>query len=231
MLFFLCITVEGIVSIQTQTGHTPINHRRPGTAGSNPYKSTSVMSDSKYKISKPTHRPSLPATSQGTSTDNLTRGIPIGLLKARLGINSNTSQVMNTSDISVTQIADTASKRAKGLPPIQGGLYLDGRQTSQMNQSFTGIPRPKRQRRKSVTVPASHETNNHTISPPPPRPQSMTDENTNFEQKHSNTETIQPPMVAGNFSEKPNKTIRKVPLLNITVRPAWDADEMDKLFA
>ena len=66
------------------------------------------------------------------------------------------------------------------------------------------------------------------ISPLPPRPQSMVTQKTIFDYNGTFDEDLPSIPTIESLTNKPSKPIRTVPLLNISVVPAWVDDNNDQ---
>ena len=70
--------------------------------------------------------------------------------------------------------------------------------------------------------------NQNLISPLPPRPQSMVTQKTTFDYDGTFDEDIPPIPTEESLTNKPSKPLRTVPLLNISVVPAWIDENNDQ---
>lgn len=186
---------------------------------------------------------SLPlAADAATNTVNVVKGIPIpsaGASKPPMApaaaaggggdgvvppVANNTET--NPTGVDITPIAVRPSKRAKVLPPVKSGVYDESKNENLLNTSAGALVTSQRQRRRSLTWLRKQNSNNF-ISPLPPRPNSMVTQKTNFDYDGSFDEDIPSIPTTDILSEKPSKSLRTVPLLNISVVPAWIGNDDD----
>jgi hypothetical protein len=170
------------------------------------------------------------AADVATNTTNVVKGIPISSVSAKIpSIFSNGNDTIpdtSTSELSVTSIPLTPSKRAKLLPPIKSGMYVDSTNVNLLNTSAGGLITSQRSRSRSSMWLRKQPQN--IISPPPDRPKSMIAQKTVFNDDiSSNKEVLSFPTIES-LSKKSSKPLRTLPLLNITVVPAWIDDNIDE---
>ena len=188
---------------------------------------------------------SLLAADAATNTVNVVKGIPIpsagapkppvAAAAAGAGAGAGPPVANNTetnpTGVDITPIPVRPSKRAKVLPPVKSGVYDESKNENLLNTSAGALVTSQRQRRRSLTWIRKQNSNNF-ISPLPPRPNSMVTQKTNFDYDGSFDEDIPSIPTTDILSEKPIKSLRTVPLLNISVVPAWigndDNDDDDK---
>ena len=169
---------------------------------------------------------STPTTAE-TNTTHVVKGIPIASASTKnpsiLPNGSDTQPDTSTSELSMISIPLTPSKRAKLLPPLKSGIYIDSTNTNLLNTSAGAILTNQRQRRLSSSW--TQRRNHHFPIPPPVRPQSMRTSTSVFNQdSFSDEETLSIPTVESS-TNKSSKPLRTLPLLNITVMPAWIDDQ------
>ena len=155
------------------------------------------------------------------------KGIPIAALANKNSNPSSNDQHSptdtNTSNLHITPIPLTPSKRAKLLPPIKGGIYVDSSNQNLLNISAGAIPTNQRQRRLSSSWTRRAQQN--FLPPLSHRPQSMTTQKSAFTHEDTSDEEILSIPTVESSTNKPSKPLRALPLLNITVVPAWIDDE------
>ena len=164
------------------------------------------------------------AADMSTNTTNVIRGIPIGAMPPKApSIFATAVQDTSTSEMSVTSIPVGASKRAKLLPQVKSGMYVDTNNAPLLNTSAGALVSNQRQRRRSAAW--LRRQNQKVISPLPPRPQSMTTHKTSFDHEGSFDQDLPSIPTIESLTDRPAKPMRTVPLLNITVVPAWIGDD------
>lgn len=164
------------------------------------------------------------AADMSTNTTNVVRGIPIGAVPPKApSIFATAVQDTSTSELSVTSIPVGASKRAKLLPQVKSGLYVDTNNLPQLNTSAGALVTSQRQRRRSAAW--LRRQNQKLISPLPARPQSMTTHKTSFDHDGSFDQDLPSIPTIESLTDRPAKPMRTLPLLNITVVPAWIGDD------
>jgi hypothetical protein len=174
---------------------------------------TNNTSHRKNKSSLPT------ATDVATNTTNGIKGIPISALPTKISSTSSNGIDTSTSELSITSIPLAPSKRAKRLPQIKSGIHTDSTNDNLLNTSAGTLITSQRQRRRSSLW--FRKQNQNMISPIPPRPQSMVAHKTTFDYDNSyDQDTLSIP-TSESLTNKPSKLLRTVPLLNISVVPAW----------
>jgi hypothetical protein len=165
---------------------------------------------------------SLPtAVDTSTNTTNVVKGIPIptALPKIQSAVDKS------VSELNVTSIPLAPSKRAKVLPPIKSGMYADSPNDNLLNTSAGAVITSQRQRRRSsIWLRRQHQ---NMISPLPTRPQSMIAQKTVFDHDGSFDIDMPPIPTIESLTTKSSKPLRTVPLLNISVVPAWVDDSSD----
>jgi hypothetical protein len=129
-------------------------------------------------------------------------------------------------ELSVTSISLTRSRRAKLLPPVKSGIYDESTNENLLNTSAGAIVTSQRQRRRSALW--FRKQNQNMISPLPRRPQSEVTQKTIFDYNGSFDEDLPPIPTIESFKTKPSKPLRTVPLLNISVIPAWIDENNDQ---
>lgn len=175
---------------------------------------------------------SLPAaTDAATNTMNVVKGIPIAFAPPKaIRIPSNEAEKISdtsTSDNSAASVPLTAAKRAKILPPVKNGIYDDSNNDHLLNTSAGALVTSQRQRRRSALWFRKQHPN--MISPLPPRPQSDVTQKTNFDYDASFDEDRPPIPTIESLTKKPSKPLRTVPLLNISVVPAWVDESTEQI--
>jgi hypothetical protein len=203
---------------ETQTYSQPIRSKPPNgrpvstrALQQRPNIDTHNTSHRKNKSSLPT------ATDVATNTTNGIKGIPISALPTKISSASSNGIDTSTSEISITSIPLAPSKRAKRLPQIKSGIHIDSTNDNLLNTS-AGTLITRQRRRSSLWF---RKPNQNMISPLPPRPQSMVAQKTTFDSDNSyDQDTLSIPTIES-LTNKPSKLLRTVPLLNISVVPAW----------
>ncbi len=166
------------------------------------------------------------SSSTATNTASVVKGIPISSVSIKIPSIISNGNDISTSEISVTSIPLTPSKRAKLLPQLKGGIYFDSMNNNLLNTSASALITNQRQRRLSSMW--THNQNQNVLTPLPTRPQSMITRKTDFDQEDSSDdEGLSIPTVES-LTHKSPKTLRALPLLNITVVPAWIGDNHDQ---
>ncbi|CAF1117673.1 unnamed protein product [Adineta steineri] len=163
----------------------------------------------------------LQLNSVATNTANGIKGIPISSVSLKISPSNS-----NTSELNVTSIPLVPSKRAKILPQVKNGVYVDSKNTNLLNTSASAVITNERQRRRSSLWLRRQYQNK--ITPPPVRPQSMVTKKTDFNQEKSTNEIDTSIPTMESLTKKSSKPTRTLPLLNITVVPAWIDDNIDK---
>ncbi|CAF0833133.1 unnamed protein product [Rotaria sp. Silwood1] len=170
------------------------------------------------------------STDVATNTTNVVKGIPIPSTSSKISsISSNVNHTMSntsTSELSMTSIPLTPSKRAKLLPQVKSGNYVDSINNNLLNTSASALITKQRQRRRSSMW--LRKQNQNTITPLPVRPQSMITQKSIFDQDDSTNEEVASIPTMESLSSKPSKPLRALPLLNITVVPASADDNTDQ---
>lgn len=105
-------------------------------------------------------------------------------------------------------------------------MYDESTNEYLLNTSAGTIITNQRQGRRSSLW--FKKQNPNMISPLPPRPQSMVTQKTNFDYDGSFDEDILPIPTIESLKNKPIKPLRTVPLLNISVLPAWVDDNINQ---
>lgn len=175
---------------------------------------------------------SLPAsTDAATNTINVVKGIPIGAAPPKAAripsTESEKATDTSTSDSNAALAPAVPSKRAKILPPVKGGIYDDSTNDHLLNTSAGAVVTSQRQRRRSALWFRKPHPN--MISPLPPRPQSDVIQKTNFDYDGSFDEDKPAIPTIESLTNKPVKPLRTVPLLNISVVPAWADDSAEQM--
>jgi hypothetical protein len=167
------------------------------------------------------------ATDVATNTTNIVKGIPISGVPPKIpsipSIGTDVIPDTSMSELSVISIPLTPSKRAKLLPQVKSGIYVDSTNENLLNTSAGALVTSQRQRRRSSMW--FRKQNQNMISPLPPRPQSMVAQKTIFDYNGSFDEDMPSIPTFESLTNKPSKPMRTVPLLNITVIPAWIGDD------
>jgi hypothetical protein len=170
------------------------------------------------------------STDVATNTTGVIKGIPISSVTAKIPPvfpnGNDTLPDTSTSELSVTSIPLAPSKRAKLLPPVKSGVYMDSTNKNLLNTSASSQIANQRQRRRSLMWSRKQQQN--IISSPLVRPQSMTTRKTSFNDDDSFTADISSIPTVESFPHKPSKPLRALPLLNITVISAWMNDDIDQ---
>ena len=215
---------------QTQTNFPPLRSKPPT---GRPLSTHGSHSKENMKNPSRERKFSLPASNDAaTNTINIVKGIPIGLAppKAAVRIPSNETEkvsVTSVSDNSAATVPLTAAKRAKILPPLKNGIYDDSTNDHLLNTSAGALVTSQRQRRRSALW--FRKQNPNMISPLPPRPQSDVTQKTNFDYDGSFDDDRPPIPTIESLTKKTLKPLRTVPLLNISVVPAWADDSTEQL--
>ncbi|CAF4082907.1 unnamed protein product [Rotaria sp. Silwood2] len=170
------------------------------------------------------------STDVATNTTNVVKGIPISSISSKISsVSSNGNHTMSntsTSELSMTSIPLTPSKRAKLLPQVKNGIYVDLENNNILNTSAGALVTNQRQRRRSsMWLRKQHQ---NTITPLSVRPQSMITQKSIFDPDDSTNEEVPSISTMESLSSKPSKPLRALPLLNITVIPAWIDDNADQ---
>ncbi|CAF4712405.1 unnamed protein product [Rotaria sp. Silwood1] len=219
---------------ETQTSFQPVRSKPPTGRLPSAYSSQQIDNNHiqnslhrKRKLSVPSA-----ATDMATNTTNVVKGIPIpaGSIKSQSIISNNTDTTpnANSSQLSIASIPLVPSKRAKLLPQVKSGIYTDSKNDNLLNTSAGALVTNQRQRRRS-SMWIRKQTQN-MVSPLPPRPQSMvTQKNTLFDSDASFDESIHWTPTMESLTNKSSKPLRTVPLLNISVVPAWNDDSNEQL--
>lgn len=197
-----------------------------GTAGAAPKrKGQPIDNDSSFQKGTVARRLSASkAADVSTNTNNVVRGIPIGSSKPpKVSPTHSNGNDTSVSELSVKSIPMGASKRAKLLPQVKSGMYVDTNNVHLLNTSAGGLASQQRQRRRSAAW-LRKQAQSHA-SPLPVRPQSMIAQKTSFDHDGSFDQDLPPIPTIESVTEKPPKPLRTLPLLNITVVPAWIGDE------
>lgn len=151
------------------------------------------------------------------------KGIPIALAAEKISNTpsnaSNSQGDASTFDLNITPILLTPSKRAKLLPPLKGGNYIDSNNHNLLNTSAAGILSNRRQRRLSSSW--NHQAPQNFPSSLAHRPQSMTTQKSGFTHEDTSDDDILSIPTVESSMNKSSKPLRALPLLNITVVPAW----------
>jgi hypothetical protein len=170
------------------------------------------------------------ATNATTNTTNVIKGIPISSVSIKIpSIISNGNDTIpdtSISELSVTSIPLTPSKRAKLLPQLKNGIYFDSTNNNLLNTSASALITNQRQRRLSSMW--THNQHQNVLTPLPTRPQSMITCKTDFNQEDSSDEEESSIPTVESLTHKSSKPLRALPLLNITVIPAWIGDNDDQ---
>lgn len=164
------------------------------------------------------------AIDASTNTTNIVKGIPISSVLSKTqsvpSTGNNTKSDPYASELTIASIPMTPSKRAKILPPVKNGIFADSvNDGSLLNTSAGTTTLNKAQRARSAVWP--RKPNSNLISPLSTRPQSLLTEKTILDSDESFFDNTQPAPTFENLADKPSKFMRTVPLLNISVMPAW----------
>ncbi|CAF2800517.1 unnamed protein product [Rotaria sp. Silwood2] len=219
---------------ETQTCFQPVRSKPPTGRLPSAYSSQQIDSNHTQNTLQRKRKLSFPpaATDVATNTANVVKGIPIPAGSAKpqsiFSNDTDTRTNANSSQLNVAPIPLVPSKRAKILPQIKNGIYTDSKTDNLLNTSAGALVTNQRQRRRS-SMWLRKQTQN-MVSPLPPRPQSMvTQKNTLFDSDASFDESIHWTPTIESLTNKSSKPIRTVPLLNISVVPAWIEDSNDQL--
>ncbi len=216
---------------ETQTGFPPIRSKPPtgrplSTRASQPRNNPDIHNTShrERKLSLPI------ATDVATNTINIVKGIPISSVPPKIQpTSSNGNDTLpdtSMSELSVTSIPLTPSRRAKILPPVKNGIYDTSTNDNLLNTSAGALVTSQRQRRRSSLW--FRKQNPNMISPLPPRPRSMVTQKTIFDYDGSFDDDLPSIPTIESLTNKSSKPLRTVPLLNISVVPAWIDDSNDQ---
>ncbi|UJR21847.1 hypothetical protein I4U23_024920 [Adineta vaga] len=162
-----------------------------------------------------------------TNTANGVKGIPISALPIKPPPTSPHPVDTSTSELSITSIPIAPSKRAKILPQIKVGNLIDATNDNLLNTSAGASITSQRQRRRSSLWTRKQHQN--MMPPLPPRPQSMITHRTNFDNDESFDDDLPAIPTVESLTNKSSKPLRTVPLLNISVVPAWVDQTSDEL--
>ncbi|CAF1285283.1 unnamed protein product [Rotaria sordida] len=219
---------------ETQTCIQPIRSKPPTGRSPSTYGSQQIDNNHtqntlqrKRKLSYP-----LAATDVATNTTNVVKGIPIPSVSTKpQSIFSNGTDTIPNVDSSQSNIASiplVPSKRAKVLPQVKNGIYTDSKNDNLLNTTAGTLITDQRQRRRS-SIWLRKQTQN-MVSPLPPRPQSMvTRKHALVDSDVSCDESIHWTPTNESLTNKSSKPLRTVPLLNISVVPAWIDDSNDQM--
>ena len=214
---------------ETQTNFPP--HRSKPPTGRR--LSTRASHSKENKKNLPRERKfSLPvSTDAATNTINVVKGIPISIAPPKAAripsTESEKAADTSTSDSNAALAPSAPSKRAKILPPLKKGIYDDSTNDHILNTSAGALVTSQRQRRRSALWFRRQHPN--MISPLPPRPQSDVIQKTNFDYDGSFDEDKPSIPTIESLTNKPSKPLRTVPLLNISVVPAWADDSTEQM--
>jgi hypothetical protein len=103
---------------------------------------------------------------------------------------------------------------------------MDSANKNLLNTSASTLIANQRQRRRSSMWIRKQKQN--TITPSSVRPQSMSTRKTSFSHDDSFTDDLSSIPTVECLSNKPSKPLRALPLLNITVIPAWIDNNIDQ---
>ncbi|CAF0792880.1 unnamed protein product [Rotaria sordida] len=211
---------------ETQTCFQIVRTKPPSGLTRNPQnirKTNSLQNSSRErKLSLST------STEVATNTTNIVKGIPIPSISNKISSNDNpTISNTSTSELNMTSISLTPSKRAKLLPQVKNAIDADSANNNLLNTSAGAVITNQRQRRRSsMWLRKQHQ---NTITPLPTRPQSMIAHKNIFDNDDSTNEEVSSIPTMESLSSKSSKPpLRALPLLNITVVPAWIDDNIDQ---
>jgi hypothetical protein len=203
-----------------------INRSKPSAApprsAREPQKLTNITNNSggvtRRNSRRDSKRPSGTLTAAATNTNTVAKGIPIAAIPTKIPTNNSNGNDLqpetSTSDLSMTSIPLTPSKRARLLPPLKSGAYVDLTNNNLLNTSAGAIFTSQRQRRMSSSW--IHRKAQSFLTP-----QSMsTQKSTGNQDDSSDDDALSIPTVESS-TNKSAKPLRTLPLLNITVVPAW----------
>jgi hypothetical protein len=194
----------------------PRLNRNPQPITNTPPTTNNTVRRSSRRESK---RSSTTATTAATNTTNVVKGIPLASVpnKTSTNVSNGDDHQPDTSisELSVTSIPLTPSKRAKILPPLKSGAYVDLTNNNLLNTSAGASLSNQRQRRLSSSW--IHRKHQNFLTPQPGRPQSMsTQKSIGNQDDSSDDEVLSIPTVESSIN-KSSKPLRTLPLLNITV--------------
>lgn len=214
---------------ETQTCFQIVRTKAPAApprATREPQKLTNITNNNNNGVTRrnsrrDSKRTSATLTAAATNTNTVAKGIPIAAIPTKPSTNNSDGNDLqaetSTSDLSMTTIPLTPSKRARLLPPLKSGAYV--MDANMLNTSAGAIFTSQRQRRLSSAW--TRRKPQTFLTPQPPRPQSMsTQKSTGNQDDSSDDEALSIPTVESS-TNKSAKPLRTVPLLNITVVPAW----------
>lgn len=188
----------------------------------NPQRLVPIKNNDKNNIENSPDAPK-PVPSKAAHISHGVKGIPIASVAHKISNTpsngSNSQGDASTFDLNITPILLTPSKRAKLLPPLKGGNYIDSGNHKLLNTSAAAILSNRRQRRLSSSW--NHQAHQNFLSPLAHRPQSMTTQKSAFTHDDTSDEDILSIPTVESSINKPSKPLRALPLLNITVVPAW----------
>ncbi len=217
---------------ETQTNFPSIRSKPPNGRPFSTRPSQQRISNDTHNISQRERQLSLPpGTDVATNTINVIKGIPISSVPPKIhdtpSNGTDTIPDTSTSELSVTSIPLTPSRRAKILPQVKTGIYDDSINDNLLNISAGTIVTSQRQRRRSSLW--FRKQNQNMVSPLPPRPRSMVTQKTIFDYDGSFDEDMPSIPTIESLTNKPLKPLRTVPLLNISVVPAWVDENNDQV--
>ncbi|CAF4759891.1 unnamed protein product [Rotaria socialis] len=170
------------------------------------------------------------ATDAGTNTTSVVKGIPIPAKVNKIpsipSANNGTVPSTSASELNVTAIPLAPSKRAKLLPQVKSGIYVDTINNNLLNTSASAFVSNQRQRRRSSMWVRRQQQN--SITPIPSRPHSVTARKTVFDHEDTYSDDISSIPTVEALSSRPPKPLRALPLLNITVIPGWIDNNSDQ---
>lgn len=215
----------------TQTNFPPLRSKPPTGRSFSTRTSQQKDNNDTHSTSQRDRKLSMSTgTDAATNTINVIKGIPIGSVPPKIpSIPSNANDILpdtSMSELSVRSIPLTPSKRAKILPQVKSGMYDESTNENLLNTSAGALVTSQRQRRRSSLW--FRKQNQNMISPLPPRPQSMVTQKTNFDYDGSFDEDIPAIPTIESLKTKSSKPLRTVPLLNISVVPAWVDETNDQ---
>ncbi|CAM4743322.1 unnamed protein product [Rotaria magnacalcarata] len=168
-------------------------------------------------------------TDAGTNTTTVVKGIPIpakaNKIPSILSANNGTVPSTSASELNVTAIPLAPSKRAKLLPQVKSGIYVDTINNTLLNTSASALVSNQRQRRRSSMWFRGQQQN--SITPIPSRPHSMIARKTVFDHEDTYSDDVSSIPTVEVLSSRPPKPLRALPLLNITVIPGWVDNNSD----
>lgn len=226
----LCDLVLGKPEQETQTAYQIVRNKPSAGTTRDPRSLRKLRSLGNSYRERRASASAVPAIDVGTNTTtHVVKGIPIPAKAAKIPTipsqTTGTATYTSASELNVTQIPLTPSKRAKLLPQVKSGIYVDTVNKNLLNTSAGLLITNQRERRRSSI--RFRRPPQNSITPLSTRPHSMIAQKSVFDQDDSINDEIFPTRDIEPSSSKPSKPLRALPLLNITVTSAWTDTNAD----